>query len=688
MAANFEKMNNPLLMPFDTPFETPPFGNINNDHFLPAIKQSIEMARAEILEIANSSEPATFDNTIEALEKSGEIMGRATSILFNLNSAETSTEMQQITQEASPILTAFNNEIKQNAQLFDRIRHVYENIKNLELNPEETMLLTKTYKGFIRSGAGLNETDKKRFKEVAMELSTLGLKFGENVLAETNEFELVIDDEKDLAGLPTDLIQRASMLAAEKNKLDQWIFTLQAPSYIPFMEYAENRLLREKVYRSYMSKALADGERDNKVIVKKMVALRKELAQLLSYPTYADFVLEERMAQRPENVRNFLQDLLEKAKNKAKDEIEEIRSYMKDLGAEHDLQRWDWGFYSEKLRKKKYDLDDELTKPYFQLENVIDGVFQTAEKLYGLSFTENPKLPVYHDEVKGYEVKDESGETMAVFWADFFPRKGKRGGAWMTSFRDQEKREGKRIVPQVSIVCNFTPSMPDKPSLLKFDEVLTLFHEFGHALHGMLGNTKYGSLSGTSVFWDFVELPSQIFENWCYEKDCLDLFARHYQTDEPMPSEYIDRIRRASTYHEAYATMRQLSFSFLDMAFHDRKDADLKDADLEVEEIENNALSPIDLFPKVEGTNMSVQFSHIFAGGYAAGYYSYKWAEVLDADAFALFKERGVFDKETATSFKENVLSKGGTEPPMELYKRFRGKEPTVDALLERASLN
>lgn len=676
-------MNNPLLMPFDTPFDTPPFGDIKNEHYIPAIQQSIEMARAEILEIANSSEVATFQNTIEALEKSGEIMGRATSILFNLNSAETSEEMQRITQEASPLLTAFNNEIKQNTRLFDRIRTVYENMENLELNPEETMLLTKTYKGFIRSGAGLNEEDKKRFKEIAMELSTLGLKFGENVLAETNEFELVIDDKKDLAGLPSDLIQRAAMKSAEKGNLDQWIFTLQAPSYIPFMEYAENRILREKMYRAYMSKALADGDRDNKQIVKRLVTLRKELAELLGYPTYADFVLEERMAQRPENVKSFLQDLLDKAKDKAEEEVEEIRAYLKELGVEHELQRWDWGYYSEKLRKKKYDLDDELTKPYFQLENVIDGVFQTAEKLYGLSFTKNKDLPVYHDQVIGYEVKNESGKMVAVFWTDFFPRKGKRGGAWMTSFRDQETQAGNRIVPQVSIVCNFTPSMPDKPSLLKFDEVLTLFHEFGHALHGMLGNTKYGSLSGTSVFWDFVELPSQIFENWCYEKECLDLFAKHYETGEPIPSKYIDRIKNASTYHEAYATMRQLSFGFLDMAFHDRTDAEF-----DVEEIENKALSPIDLFPKVEGTNMSVQFSHIFAGGYAAGYYSYKWAEVLDADAFALFKERGVFDKETATSFKENILSKGGTEPPMELYKRFRGKEPTVDALLERAGLS
>jgi len=675
-------MSNPLLMPFSTPFETPPFGEIKNEHYLPAISQSIEIARAEILEISDSQEPATFQNTIEALEKSGEVMGRATSILFNLNSAETSEEMQKITQEASPILTAFNNEIKQNAKLFDRIQAVFNSKNNLTLDAEQEMLLVKTHKGFLRSGAGLNEADKKRFKEVAMELSTLGLKFGENVLAETNDYQLVIEDEKDLAGLPGDVVQQASLLAAQKGKLNQWIFTLQAPSYIPFMEYAHNRALREKMFRAYMSKALKDGDRDNKMIVKKLVALRKELASLLGYATYADFVLEERMAERPANVKGFLQDLLEKAKGKAADEVEEIKAYMKELGVKHELQRWDWGYYSEKLRKKKYDLDDELTKPYFQLEKVIDGVFQTAEKLYGISFKENTDIPVYQEEVRAYEVTDKAGEKVAVFWADFFPRKGKRGGAWMTSFRDQENQDGERIIPQVSIVCNFTPSSPDKPSLLKFDEVLTLFHEFGHALHGMLANTKYGSLSGTSVYWDFVELPSQIFENWCYERECLDLFAKHYQTGEDIPEEYIDRIRKASTYHEAYATMRQLSFGFLDMAFHDSENPDI-----DVEQIEQEALAPIDLFPKVEGTNMSVQFSHIFAGGYAAGYYSYKWAEVLDADAFALFKERGVFDQKTATSFKENILSKGGTEPPMELYKRFRGQEPTVDALLERAGL-
>ncbi len=682
MAAELENMSNPLLMPFSTPFETPPFGEIKIEHYLPAIKESIEIARAEILEIAESTDPPSFENTIEAMEKSGEIMGRATSILFNLNSAETNEEMQKITQEASPILTAFNNEIKQNPKLFERIKVVYDSKVELDLNPEQVMLLEKTYKGFIRSGAGLNTGEKKRFKEVAMELSTLGLKFGENVLAETNEYELVIDEEKDLSGLPTDLVQRAAMLAAEKGNLGQWIFTLQAPSYIPFMEFADNRALREKMFRAYMSKALADGERDNKGIVKRIVALRKELAGILGYSTYADFVLEERMAERPKNVTNFLKDLLEKAKHKAKDEVEEIKAYMKELGVEHDLQRWDWGYYSEKLRKKKYELDDELTKPYFQLEKVIDGVFQTAEKLYGISFKKNANIPVYHEEVTAYEVTDATGEKLAIFWADFFPRKGKRGGAWMTSYRDQENQNNERVIPQVSIVCNFTPSTEDQPSLLKFDEVKTLFHEFGHALHGMLANTRYGSLSGTSVYWDFVELPSQIFENWCYEKECLDLFAKHYETGEDIPENYIDRIKKASTYHEAYATMRQLSFGFLDMAYHDREDADI-----DVEQLENEALAPIDLFPKVDGTNMSVQFSHIFAGGYAAGYYSYKWAEVLDADAFSLFKERGVFDLETATSFKENILSKGGTEPPMELYKRFRGQEPTVDALLERAGL-
>jgi peptidyl-dipeptidase Dcp len=676
-------MHNPLLAPFNTPFEVPPFPSILTEHFVPAIDTTIAEAKTEVQQIIENPEPASFENTLVALEYSGLRLGIVSAILFNLNSAETSDALQQVAQEVSPKLTAFNNEIKQNEVLFNRIRAVYAVRDTLGLNPEDSMLLERTYRGFIRAGAGLSPEKKARFKEIAVELSKLTLKFGENVLAETNAYELIIDNEGDLSGLPEDVKQRAANLAAKKGHEGKWVFTLHAPSYGPFMDYADNRQLREKLYRAYMSKSFKNDTLDNQEIVKQLIRLRKELAQLLGYSTYAQFILEERMAKEPREVLAFLNDLLQKAKPKAEAEVEEIRQFMKELGATHELQRWDWAYYSEKLKKKKYALDDELTRPYFQLENVIDGVFKTSGKLFGLSYRENTEIPVYHPEVKAYEVRNEHGALVSIFFADFFPREGKRGGAWMTSFRDERKEGGQRIIPHISIVCNFTPSTPEKPSLLTFDEVKTLFHEFGHALHGMLADTTYPSLSGTSVYWDFVELPSQIFENWCYEKECLDLFARHYKTGERIPSGYIARIRAAATYHEAYATLRQLSFALMDMSYHHREDV----GNLDVASMEQEALSATELFPPVEGTNMSVQFSHIFAGGYAAGYYSYKWAEVLDADAFSLFQERGVFDRNTANAFKENILSRGGTEPPMDLYVRFRGKKPTPEALLKRAGL-
>ncbi|MFT7232185.1 MAG: peptidyl-dipeptidase Dcp [Cyclobacteriaceae bacterium] len=679
-------MENPLLKPFDTPFELPPFDKIEIAHYLPAIDHAIEVSRKEMDAItANAAEP-TFENTIEAMEFSGSLLSRITSVLFNLNSAETSDDLQGVARDASPKLSAFSNEVSQNEKLWNRIKKVFEKKDGNDLNSEQQMLLTKTYKGFIRSGADLNETDKLRYKEVSMELSKLALQFGENVLAETNAYELVIENEADLKGLPKDVITRAKETAEKKDKSGKWIFTLQGPSYIPLMEHAENRALREELYKAYMSKALKGDEHDNQEIVRKLVSLHAEQASLLGYSTYSDFVLEERMAQTPEKVQGFLKDLLDKAMPKAKAEYEELKDFAKSLGADHELERWDWAYYSEKLRKKKYDLDDELTKPYFKLENVIDGVFKTAEKLFDVSFERNKQLPVYHEDVIAYDVKELSGKVSAVFLADFFPRDGKRGGAWMTSFREEKKLDGKKVIPQVSIVCNFTPSSADAPSLLTFEEVQTLFHEFGHALHGMLADTTYGSLSGTSVFWDFVELPSQIFENWCYEKECLDLFAHHYQTGELIPEIYVQKLKESAIYHEAYATVRQISFGLLDLQWHHltmEEAAKIQD----VVGVERAAFAATDLFPPVDNTCMSTQFSHIFGGGYASGYYSYKWAEVLDADAFSLFKKNGVFDKATATSFKENILSKGGTEHPMTLYKRFRGMEPTPDALLERAGL-
>ncbi|MEP0987303.1 M3 family metallopeptidase [Ekhidna sp.] len=679
-------MENPLLAAFDTKFELPPFKKIESDHYVIAIEKALNEAKDEIAKIIKNSEKPTFTNTIEALEKSGEKLQRNSSILFNLNSAETSDELQKIAQEISPKLATFNSEVKQNEKLFERVKEIFRQKENLDLSGEQKKLLHDTYFDFVRRGVELEGPKKERFKEISIALSKLSLKFSENALAESNAFEMVITNEADLAGLPDDVKGRAKELAMQKGNENTWIFTLQAPSYIPFMEYADNRSLREEMYKAYMTKCFKGDDRDNQEVILKTIRLKAELATLLGYKTFAHYVLEQRMAESPDKVRTFLDDLLRKSLPKAKEEVEEIKEFIKSEGEDIELQRWDWSYYSEKLRKEKYALDDELVKPYFKLENVIAGVFTTAEKLYGISFRPNDDLEVYHEDVKAYEVLNESGDVVSVFLADFFPREGKRDGAWMTSYRSQRYEGNSRVIPQVSIVCNFTPSSSTHPSLLKFNEVKTLFHEFGHALHGMLADTHYQSLSGTSVYWDFVELPSQIMENWCYEKECLDLFARHYETGELIPEDLIDRIKKSSTYHEAFATVRQLSFGLLDMAWHSLT-LEEANATSDVSDFEENAFSSTDLFPKVEGTNMSVQFSHIFAGGYAAGYYSYKWAEVLDADAFSLFKERGVFDRQTATAFKEHILSKGGTEHPMTLYKKFRGQEPTPDALLKRAGL-
>jgi len=674
---------NPFFSPFETSFQMAPFNLIKNAHYLPAIQRGIIEARTEITEITEHLDPPTFENTIERLEASGALLDRVSQVLFNLNSAETSDEIQKITQEVSPLLTSFNNEIKLNKKLFERVKFVYD--LNDVLSDEEGMLLEKTYKSFARNGAGLDSKSQNRYKEITVALSSLALKFGENVLAETNNYELVLNKKEDLSGLPQDLIDRAKSLAVGKQWPDKWIFTLQAPSFIPFMENADHRGLRKQLFIAYMQKAFKEGANDNRNLVLNIVKLRAEMAELLGYDSYASYVLEERMAETPTRVQDFLDDLLLKSKVKAVQEVDEVKVFMTTLGIDHELERWDWAYYAEKLRKNKFDFDDELLKPYFKLEKVINGVFKTAEKLFGLTFKFNDQIPIYHEEVKAYEVW-EGQELKAIFLADYFPRSGKRPGAWMTSYRGQKKVNDQRIIPQVSIVCNFTPSTKNRPSLLKFDEVKTLFHEFGHALHGMLADTKYESLSGTSVPWDFVELPSQILENWCYEPECLRLFAHHYETEEIIPSKYIERIKSAATFHEAYATMRQLSFAILDLSLHNQTYTAAQKMD-PIDELEKEILAPTNLFPNIPNTNMSVQFSHIFAGGYASGYYSYKWAEVLDADAFECFKEKGIFDFKTAQSFKDCILSQGGTQRPMELYKKFRGAEPTVDALLMRAGL-
>jgi Zn-dependent oligopeptidase len=682
-----------LTSTFKTKHNTAPFSQIKIEDYKPAFIENIKTAKAEIDTIINNPESPTFENTIEALEFSGNTLDRVSSIFFNLNSAETSDEMQKIAQEVTPLLTEFSNDITLNEDLFKRIKSVYEQKDALNLSTEQATLLDKKFKSFSRNGALLSEEKKSKLREIDTELAKLKLTFSENVLAETNNYQLHITNENDLKGLPEGAIEAAKSLRSQSlgmiNK-EGYIFTLDMPSYLPFMTYLDNRELRKEMAIAAGKKAFQNNEFDNQEITLKIAKLRFERANLLGYETHSHFVLEERMAQNPDKVKSFLNDLLVKAKPAAEREFAQLSAFAKELDGIKKLEKWDGAYYSEKLKQKLFNLDDEKLKPYFQLENVLNGAFTIAGKLYGLTFTEVFDIDKYHEEVTTYEVKDEFGELIAIFYADFFPRKGKRNGAWMTSFKSQYIKDAyppdmqeKNERPHISNVCNFTKPTETKPSLLTFNEVTTLFHEFGHGLHGMLANTTYPSLSGTSVYWDFVELPSQVMENWCYEPEALALFAKHYQTGEIIPQEYVNKIKESASFQEGMATMRQLSFGLLDMAFHSDNPSEIND----IKAFEKQAMEDTTLYPDVAENCMAVSFSHIFNGGYSSGYYSYKWAEVLDADAFAYFQEKGIFDKETATKFKENVLSKGGTELPMELYKRFRGQEPKVDALLKRAGL-
>lgn len=673
-----KSIKNPLLQYFDAA----PFSKIKNEHFEPAFKACIQQAEAEINAIASSTEEPTFENTLEALAFSGEQLDRVSSLFFNLNSAETNEEIQRIAQEVSPWLTEFQNNLLLNEKLFERVKKLFEERENLELTAEQKTLLEKNYKSFVRNGANLSEEGKKQLREIDRKLAKLSLTFGENVLAETNNFQLHLTDENDLKGLPENEIETAKKLAEGKGK-EGYIITLHYPSYLPFMKYAENRQLREKLAIAFGSKAFHGDKFDNQENIVAIARLRHQRANLLGYKTHADFVLEERMAKSPKKVEDFLKDLLEKAKPAAKKEFEQLENFAKKLDKIERLESWDSAYYSEKLKQELFELDDELLKPYFELENTIQGAFKIAGKLYGLQFEEVFDVDKYHEEVRTYKVTDKNGNFQALFYADFHPREGKRNGAWMTVYKNQYKKEGKNHRPHISIVCNFSRPSGNKPALLTFNEVTTLFHEFGHALHGILANTVYPSLSGTSVFWDFVELPSQVLENWCYEKEALNLFAKHYKTGEPIPLELIDKIKKAGKFQEGMQTLRQLGFGILDMAWHAEDPSQIK----EVKDFEETAFAPTRLFPSNPKTCMSTSFSHIFQGGYSAGYYSYKWAEVLDADAFEMFKENGIFDPKTAAAFKDNILSKGGTEDPMLLYKRFRGKEPEPEALLRRAGL-
>ena len=663
---------------FNTPYQAAPFSEYKTEDYRPAIAEAIIESLAEVDAIAHNTAPATFENTIAALAYSGEKLDRLSSMFFNLNSAETNEIMQQEAQHISPMLTQYSNDILLNAALFERVRAVYEQRECLQLSPEEDTLLTKTYKNFVRNGALLSEEKKSELRAIDKELSLLQLRFGENVLAENNAYELHLTEEAQLAGLPEAVREVAAALARERGK-EGWLFTLDFPSYSAFIKYADLRDLRKQLFIAYHSRGF-HKEYNNEENVKQIVALRHQRAQLLGYATYADFVLEERMAQSPAKVTNFLSELLAAALPVAQRELEALAAAAKADGIT-DLQKWDFPYYTEKLRQQRFNIDEQALKPYFALDKVLAGVFAIAGRLYGLQFERITDVEVYHQEVATYKVTDAQGAYVALLYTDFFPRAGKRGGAWMTSFKNQHKRDGENARPHISIVCNFTRPTVTEPSLLTMNEVRTLFHEFGHALHGMLADTSYPTLSGTSVLWDFVELPSQLMENWAYEEDALQLFAYHYKTGEPLPMDYVRKLKEAAVFMEGLQTLRQLSFGFLDMAWHTADPAAISS----VQAFERTATEKAELFPPIDALCISTAFSHIFQGGYAAGYYSYKWAEVLDADAFAHFTATGIFNKETANSFKHNVLSRGGSEPPMVLYKRFRGQEPSTAALLKRA---
>jgi len=673
---------NPFLKEWNTPHQTPPFQTIKHEHFIPAIDASLIEARDEVDKIIKSSDQPTFQNTIAALEICGEKLDRVTSVLFNLNSAETDDTIQSITREVSPKLSKFSNYVSLNEDLFNKVKAVYLQKEQLGLTAEEKYLLEKKYLGFVRSGANLEGEAKKRYAEITTELSKLSLQFSENILAETNAYQLVISDPKELAGLPESETEAAAQMAKAKEK-EGWLFTLHGPSFVGFMKYAANQKLREEMYRAYTSRGFHKNDQNNEEIIRKMVNLKLEKARLLGFETHADYVLAERMAENPQRVLDFLHQLHEASRPAAQREFAEVQEFAKSFGTEKPLQRWDWSYFSEKLKNSSYGFDEQQVKPYFQLEKVCEGVFNLATRLYGLTFRENKDIPVYHPDATAYEVYDHDGSFLSVLFLDFFPREGKSGGAWMNDLRPESKVNGNIVRPIITIVCNFTKPTGTRPSLLTFNEVTTLLHEFGHALHGMLANTVYPSQSGTNVYRDFVELPSQIMENWATQKDWLDLFAIHYETGEKIPAELVQKLIDAENFQAGYACERQLSFGLNDMAWHSITEPMTGD----IVEFEQAAIAPTELFAPVEGSCLSTAFSHIFAGGYAAGYYGYKWAEVLDADAFSLFKINGIFDKSTATSFRKNILERGGTEHPMKLYKAFRGQEPSIDPLLERSGL-
>ena len=678
-------MQNPFVLPFYTLHEATPFDIIKTADYEPAIREGMRLENEEIKNIIENTEVPTFENTILALEKAGDLLEKVTTVLFNLLSCETNDEIDAIAEKMMPELTEHGNNISLNEKLFLRVKEVYTKKDTLDLTAEEKELLEKTYDSFIRKGANLNEEDKATFRKLSAELSTLTLKFSQNHLKETNKYELHLTKEEELDGLPESAREAAAQTAQEKGK-EGWIFCLQAPSYIPFMKYSNRRDLRETLYMAYNTQCTHGDELDNQEIVKQLVNLRMHIAQLLGYTNYADYVLRKRMAENSENVYSLLNRLLDAYLPAAHKEVDEIVALARETeGEDFELMPWDFSYYAEKLKNRKFNFNEEELRPYFELSQVKAGVFGLATRLYGITFHEKKEIPVYHPDVTAYEVHDKDGSYLGIIYTDFYPRSGKRSGAWMTGFKEQwMEDDGTNSRPHVSVTMNFTKPTADKPALLTFSEVNTFLHEFGHSLHGLFADTRFQSMSGTNVYWDFVELPSQIMENFAVEKDFLNTFAKHYQTGEPIPETLIQRIIEARNFNVAYACIRQVSFGLLDMAWYTRE----TDFNGDVRSYEKEAWKRTQLLPQLEDTCMSVQFGHIMSGGYAAGYYSYKWAEVLDADAFSVFKEKGIFNTEVAQSFRDNILSKGGTEHPAILYKRFRGQEPSIDALLKRTGIN
>lgn len=675
---------NPFFQPYSTPYEVPPFDKIKNEHFKPAILEGIKRHEAEINAIANNTAAPTFENTILAMENAGELLANVNIVFSNLNGANTNEEIQKIAKEVSPNLAAHSDNIYLNEKLFARVKAIWDKKESLGLNPEQAKILENLHKAFVRSGANLATADKEKLRKINAELSMTSLKYGQNILAETNKYELVITDKKDLAGLPQELINTAADDAKAKGKEGKWVFTLSNSSVMPFLQYSSNRKLRQGIWNAYQTRGNHDDALDNKENAIKLANLRGEKARLLGYKSHAAYVLEESMAKNPENVAKLLNDLWKPALAIAKTEASDIQKMMEKDGVKDKVKPYDWRYYTEKIRKQRFDLDEQELKPYFSLDNTRNGIFQVTEKLYGLKFKQLNDVPKYHDEVTVWEVTEADGTHVGILYMDFFPRASKRGGAWMTSYRSQKTVDGQRKAPVISIVCNFTKPTGDTPALLTFDEVTTFFHEFGHALHGLLSNVTYKSLAGTSVPRDFVELPSQIMENWAAEPEVLKMYAKHYKTGEVIPDALIQKLQKSGTFDQGFATVEYLAASFLDMDYHTQTAA----IQLDANSFEKNSMKKIGLIDAIIPRYRSTYFSHIFSGGYSSGYYSYIWSGVLDTDAFEAFKTTNLFNPEKAKLFRKNVLEKGGTEDPMVLYKRFRGAEPSVEPLLRKRGLD